>query len=116
MKDRLSLIAEPAGAVGHHALALGRPDRGAQVRFLAEAGFALAAFGRVERADMVADLHRGYARAHLEHDSSAFMATDRRADALRILALTRVGSSAEHTSELPSLMRTSYAVFCLNKQ
>src|SRR3546814_15173464 len=90
MKDRLSLIAEPAGAVGHHALALGRPDRGAQVRFLAEAGFALAAFGRVERDDMVADLHRGYARAHLAHDSSAFMAKDRREDALRILALQRV--------------------------
>src|SRR3546814_3607411 len=116
MKDRLSLIAEPAGAVGHHALALGRPDRGAQVRFLAEVGFALAAFGRVERDDMVADLHRGYARAHLAHDSSAFMAKDRREDALRILALQRVGRSEEHTSELQSLMRISYAVFCLKKK
>src|SRR3546814_9875086 len=26
------------------------------------------------------------------------------------------GSSEEHTSELPSLMRTSYAVFCLHKK
>src|SRR3546814_6406160 len=26
------------------------------------------------------------------------------------------GRSEEHTSELPSLMRTSYAVFCLNKK
>src|SRR3546814_7401650 len=26
------------------------------------------------------------------------------------------GKTEEHTSELPSLMRTSYAVFCLNKK
>src|SRR3546814_5785548 len=30
--------------------------------------------------------------------------------------LTAVFRSEEHTSELQSLMRTSYAVFCLNKQ
>src|SRR3546814_7362062 len=29
---------------------------------------------------------------------------------------TRVGRSEEHTSELQSLMRTSYAVFCLKKK
>src|SRR3546814_15568585 len=90
MKDRLSLIAEPAGAVGHHALALGRPDRGAQVRFLAEAGFALAAFGRVERDDMVADLQRGYASDPLAHDSRALRAMNRREDALPILALQHI--------------------------
>src|SRR3546814_8312069 len=28
----------------------------------------------------------------------------------------RTGRSEEHTSELPSLMRTSYAVFCLKKK
>src|SRR3546814_1623486 len=28
----------------------------------------------------------------------------------------RVARSEEHTSELPSLMRTSYAVFCLKKK
>src|SRR3546814_1856359 len=31
-------------------------------------------------------------------------------------ALHEVGRSEEHTSELPSLMRTSYAVFCLKKK
>src|SRR3546814_8452006 len=31
-------------------------------------------------------------------------------------ALTRKGRSEEHTSELQSLMRTSYASFCLNKK
>src|SRR3546814_6600613 len=32
------------------------------------------------------------------------------------LARARVSRSEEHTSELQSLMRISYAVFCLNKQ
>src|SRR3546814_2526052 len=31
-------------------------------------------------------------------------------------AISRVGRSEEHTSELQSLMRISYAVFCLNKK
>src|SRR3546814_9092273 len=31
-------------------------------------------------------------------------------------AVVRVVRSEEHTSELPSLMRNSYAVFCLQKQ
>src|SRR3546814_7430985 len=30
--------------------------------------------------------------------------------------LPDAGRSEEHTSELPSLLRTSYAVFCLNKK
>src|SRR3546814_11606634 len=36
------------------------------------------------------------------------------ADAIKESALT--GRSEEHTSELQSLMRISYAVFCLNKK
>src|SRR3546814_4027780 len=31
-------------------------------------------------------------------------------------ATSRIGRSEEHTSELQSLMRTSYAVFCLKKK
>src|SRR3546814_5016616 len=31
-------------------------------------------------------------------------------------ALVRIARSEEHTSELKSLMRTSYAVFCLKKK
>src|SRR3546814_8657745 len=34
----------------------------------------------------------------------------------RALRATSLMRSEEHTSELQSLMRTSYAVFCLNKQ
>src|SRR3546814_2017753 len=34
----------------------------------------------------------------------------------QVKCLTEPGSSEEHTSELQSLMRISYAVFCLQKQ
>src|SRR3546814_1590053 len=34
----------------------------------------------------------------------------------QILAIWRKGRSEEHTSELQSLMRISYAVFCLKKK
>src|SRR3546814_8168884 len=67
MEDRLPLVAEAAGAVRHHALALGRADGGAQIGLARQAAFALA-------------------------------------------------RSEEHTSELQSLMRISYAVFCLKKK
>src|SRR3546814_1544895 len=33
-----------------------------------------------------------------------------------VIALEEMGRSEEHTSELQSLMRISYAVFCLKKQ
>ena len=52
--DRLLADAEAAGAVGHEALALRRANGGAQVGLAAEARFALAALGRVERDDVVA--------------------------------------------------------------
>src|SRR3546814_3371993 len=37
-------------------------------------------------------------------------------DALQGIAVAQLHRSEEHTSELQSLMRTSYAVFCLKKQ
>src|SRR3546814_2609678 len=37
-------------------------------------------------------------------------------DAVREKAIAEVGRSEEHTSELQSLMRTSYAVLCLKKK
>src|SRR3546814_10369353 len=37
-------------------------------------------------------------------------------DVLHILAAVQMGRSEEHTSELQSLMRISYAVFCLKKK
>src|SRR3546814_14514432 len=76
MEDRLPLVAEAAGAVGHHALALGRADGGAQIGLARQAAFALAAFRRVERDHMVARLHTGDARPHFAHDACAFMTED----------------------------------------
>src|SRR3546814_10235216 len=39
-----------------------------------------------------------------------------KADALAVFGAITVGRSEEHTSELQSLMRISYAVFCLKKK
>src|SRR3546814_3148925 len=49
-----------------------------------------------------------FARRNVEHDADS-----RCAGALEYGSLIR---SEEHTSELQSLMRTSYAVFCLKKK
>ena len=80
VEDRLALVAEARGAVGHQALALGGADRGAEIGLLAEAAFALAAFRRVERDHVVARLDRRDAGADLANDAGALMAEDRRKD------------------------------------
>src|SRR5258708_4226205 len=89
--DRLALVAEAARAIGHHALALGGADRGAEIGFLAETAFALAAFGRVKRNDMIARLDRYYAGAHLADDTGALMAQDRGKNSFAVEAVERVG-------------------------
>src|SRR5437660_12932489 len=91
MEDRLALVAEAAGAVGHHAFALGSADRGAKVGLAAEARLTLPAFGRVQRDNMVARLHAGDPRTDLAHDASSFVAEDRREDAFAVEAVQRVG-------------------------
>jgi len=91
VEDRLALVAEARGAVGHQALALGGADRGAQIGLLAEAAFALAAFGRVERDHMIAGLHRSDAGSHFADDAGAFMAEDRGEDPLAVQAVERIG-------------------------
>src|SRR3546814_3855194 len=61
--------------------------------------------------------HGSLAAANLPHRSASMQTTD-----LRIALFTgnynyvRDGRSEEHTSELQSLMRISYAVFCLKKK
>ena len=75
---RRPVAREAAGAVGHHAAPLRRTDRHAQVGLAAEAVFALPAFRRVERDDVIALLQRRHARADLRHDAGALMAEDRR--------------------------------------
>ena len=89
--DRLALVAEARGAVRHQALALRGADRGAEIGLLAQAAFALAAFRRVERDDVIAGLHGGDARADLADDAGALMAEDRGEDAFAVEAVERVG-------------------------
>ncbi|MEH2471598.1 hypothetical protein V1284_003042 [Nitrobacteraceae bacterium AZCC 2299] len=91
MIDRLALVAEARGAVGHHALALGGADRGAEIGLLAQAAFALPAFRRVERDDMIAGFHRADAGPDLANDAGAFMAEDRGKDALAVKPVERIG-------------------------
>ena len=91
VKDGLALVAEPRGAVGHHALALGGADRGAEIGLLAEAAFALPAFRRVKRDDVIARLHRDHAGADLPHDSRALMTEDRRKNSLAVEAVEGIG-------------------------
>ena len=57
----------------------------------AEAALALAAFGDVERDDMIARLHAGHARPHLADHAGALMAEDRGEQALAVEPVERVG-------------------------
>ena len=56
--QRLAAEREAARAVGHHALALRRADRRAQIGLARQAGLALPALGRVERDDVIAASRR----------------------------------------------------------
>src|SRR3546814_10008321 len=53
--------------------------------------------------------HIGPANRNYEQDT---IHQRKREDSIKV----RIGRSEEHTSELQSLMRSSYAVFCLKKQ
>ena len=70
----LAVVAKAGGAIGHHAFALGGAHRGAQVGFSALAEQAFAAFGGVQRNDMVTGLDAGHAFTHLHHNTGAFVA------------------------------------------
>src|SRR3546814_8125887 len=61
--------------------------------------------------------HQHVARAGLHRQAVERVDVVRQADSIAVgLALVAVGRSEEHTSELQSLMRISYAVFCLKKK
>jgi hypothetical protein len=89
--DRLALVREPAGAVGHQPLALCRADRSAQVGLAAEAAFALPAFRRVERDHVVADRDTGHAGPDFHDHARALVAQDRREQPFGVQAVQRVG-------------------------
>jgi hypothetical protein len=87
--DFLAFERKARGAVGHHALALGRADGGAEVGLARQAGFTGATLGRVERDHVVALLQRHDARPDIDHHARALMAEDHREQALGIAAGAR---------------------------
>ena len=89
MMNFLAADREAAAAIRHHALALGGTDRRAEIGLARQAGFAFAAFRRVERDHVIALPERPYAGAHLHDDSRALVAEDHREQSLRIRAGTR---------------------------
>ncbi len=84
MKDFLAVQGKARGAVRHDAGALGGADLLAKIGLGMEAVVAFAAFGRVERNDVVALFDAGHVGAGIDDDAGAFMAQDRREGALRI--------------------------------
>ena len=88
--DGLAAIRKAAGAVRHQSLALRGADGRAQVGLARGAALALAALRRVERDDVIACFQRPDAGADVHHDARAFVAEDRREQALRIGAGERV--------------------------
>ncbi len=90
MMDLLTAEAEAAAAIGHQTLTLRGPDRLAKIGLLAEAVVALAAFGCVERNDVIALFQAGDVGPGIDHHAGAFMAEDRWKKTLGIGAGKRV--------------------------
>src|SRR5690606_13610417 len=78
VENGLAAFGETAGAIGHQALALGDPDRLAQVGLAGLTELALAALRGVERNDMIAGFDRGHARAHFLHHRATFVTQNSR--------------------------------------
>jgi hypothetical protein len=100
VEDRLALVTEARGAVRHHTLALRGAYGGAEVGLLAEAAFALPAFGRVERNHVIARLDRRHARPYFADDARALMTKDRRKDSFAVEAVKRVGVGVANPGRL----------------
>src|SRR3546814_3036334 len=87
---------------------------------LEETDIAVIEPGVRERALMMSHLQRGSLKGELTRSFFLFksfpIAMVTRHWARALSAPTLQGRSEEHTSELQSLMRTSYAVFCLKKK
>src|SRR5277367_2045940 len=100
MINRLALVAEARSTVRHHAFALGGANCRAQIGLLAQAAFALAAFGRVERNDVVARFNRGHAGADFAYDTGTLMAENGWKDAFTVEAIERIGIRVANTCRL----------------
>ena len=86
MQDGLTILVEPAGAVGHQTAPLGFPDLLAEVGLAGFAEFALATFWRVERDHMVTHRHAGDALADGFDNPAPFMAQNDREQAFGVFA------------------------------
>ena len=75
---------EAAGAVRHDPLALRGADGRAQVRLAREARWAIPAFGRVKRNDVIAFLDARHPRTDIDDDAGPLVAKDSRKETLRI--------------------------------
>src|SRR3546814_5429509 len=60
--------------------------------------------------------HQRYCRSFHSYRASAISALLNVADCVSLILAAALSKSEEHTSELQSLMRISYAVFCLKKK
>src|SRR3546814_1822400 len=72
--------------------------------------------GQVRRPGHATDRHRRAHHALLLADRAVLEPRELSIDAVPMLSIHDAGRSEEHTSELQSLMRISYAVFCLKKK
>src|SRR3546814_3382013 len=76
----------------------------------------IAARERVTRHDVKARIEEFCALAGHEHIHKGMTSRDLTENVEQLQVLQSLTRSEEHTSELQSLMRTSYAVFCLKKK
>src|SRR5690606_14233555 len=96
MQNLLAVDREAARAVRHQALALRDADLLTEVRLARLAEFALAAFGCVERNDVIAGLDARDAGADFLDDSAAFMTENDRERALGVVARQRKRVGVTH--------------------
>ena len=89
MEDLVLAAGEARRPIRHHALSLGCADRSAEIGLARHAGRALAAFGRVERDDVIAPLDAGHAGADIDHDARAFVSENGGKETLGIGARQR---------------------------
>src|SRR5229473_1832607 len=75
--EHLAITRESAAAVGHHAAALGLANCGTEIRFARDARGTIAAFGNVERDNVVTALERCDIGDGFHHDARALVPEDR---------------------------------------
>src|SRR5579875_1871175 len=91
MEDRLASVAEPACSVGHQPLALSGSDRSTQVCLATQTRLTLAAFGSVQRDDVIAGLDAFHAGPNFANDPASLVPENRGEQPLAVEAIERIG-------------------------